>query len=103
MKDAGRSKQDVETITAMGKEAAAYVKGLVAKGDTIGIEFDVRQRDHYGRLLGYAYLPDGAMLNDKIIRAGYASPMTIPPNVKYQNRFSKAYREARENRRGLWR
>jgi micrococcal nuclease len=28
--------------------------------------------------------------------------MTIPPNVKYQERFLKAYREARENRRGLW-
>ncbi|MBM4309165.1 MAG: thermonuclease, partial [Deltaproteobacteria bacterium] len=26
-----------------------------------------------------------------------------PPNVKYQERFLKAYREARENKRGLWR
>lgn len=27
----------------------------------------------------------------------------MPPNVKYQERFLKAYREARENKRGLWR
>jgi len=28
--------------------------------------------------------------------------LTIPPNVKYQDMFLKAYREAREGRRGLW-
>jgi hypothetical protein len=26
--------------------------------------------------------------------------MTIPPNVKYQDRFLKAYKEARERKRG---
>jgi hypothetical protein len=29
--------------------------------------------------------------------------MTILWNVKYRERFLKAYREARENREGLWR
>jgi endonuclease YncB( thermonuclease family) len=29
--------------------------------------------------------------------------MTILPNVKYQERFLKAYREAVESKRGLWR
>jgi micrococcal nuclease len=43
------------------------------------------------------------MLNEEIIKAGYASPMTIPPNVKYQDRFLKLYREAREAKRGLFR
>ena len=37
-----------------------------------------------------------------ILKAGYASLMTIPPNVKYQERFQKAYQEAIENNRGLW-
>ena len=40
---------------------------------------------------------------EKIVgNACYASLMTIPPNVKYQDRFLKAYREARESKRGLW-
>ncbi len=42
------------------------------------------------------------MLNEEIIKAGYASIMTIPPNVKYKNRFLRAYREAREAKSGLW-
>ncbi len=42
------------------------------------------------------------MLNEEIVKAGFASVMTIPPNVKYQDRFLRAYKEARENKRGLW-
>ena len=71
-------------------------------GDTVKMEFDVEKRDKYSRLLGYVYLSDGKMLNEEIVKAGYANLMTIPPNVKYQDRFLKAYREARENRKGLW-
>ena len=87
----------------MGKKATVFVKTLVKKGDTIKIEFDVQQRDRYGRLLGYVYLSDGRMLNEEILKAGYANLMTIPPNVRYEQRFLMAYREARGNRRGLWR
>jgi endonuclease YncB( thermonuclease family) len=28
--------------------------------------------------------------------------VTIPPNVKYQDRFLKAYLKAKERKRGLW-
>jgi micrococcal nuclease len=68
---------------------------------TVKMEFDVQRRDKYGRLLAYLYLSDGRMLNEEIVKAGYANLMTIPPNVKYQERFLKAYREARKNKRGL--
>lgn len=37
--DAQRSGEDLKTITAMGKEATNYVKGLVKPGDTVSIEF----------------------------------------------------------------
>ncbi len=42
------------------------------------------------------------MLNKDIVKTGYANVMTIPPNVKYQDKFSRAYEEAREKKRGLW-
>jgi len=102
-KDAVKTNHDIETITAMGREAARYVRTLIRKGDTVSIEFDVQKRDKYNRLLVYAYLTDGKMLNEEIIKAGYANVMTYPPNVKYQERFVKAYREARDTKRGLYR
>ncbi len=42
------------------------------------------------------------MLNEEIVKAGYANVMIIPPNVKYQDKFLKAYKEARERKKGLW-
>jgi micrococcal nuclease len=101
--DAQRSEQDIETITAMGKRATDYVKTLIKPGDMVRMEFDVQRRDKYGRLLAYVYLSDGKMLNEEIVKAGFANLMTYPPNVKHQERFLKAYREAREDRKGLWR
>ncbi len=66
------------------------------------IEFDIEQRDRYGRLLGYVYLSNGKILNEEIVKAGYANVMTIPPNVKYKDRFLKAYKEAREKENKTW-
>jgi len=102
IKDAQRAKSDIETITSQGREAKNVVKGLVKPGDLLKIEFDIRTRDKYGRLLAYLYLSSNKMLNEEIVKAGYAQLMTIPPNLKYQERFLMAYREARENHRGLW-
>ena len=101
-KDSRRSSRDINAIVAQGRAARTFVKGLVKKGDRIKIEFDVERKDRYRRLLGYVYLPDGRMLNDVIIRSGYASPLTIPPNVRHRNKFSRSYRYAREHRLGLW-
>lgn len=101
-KDSWRSSRDINAIVLQGKIARKYVKDLVKKGDRIKIEFDVEKRDRYRRLLGYVYLPDGRMLNDIIIRNGYANPLTIPPNVKYRKKFLRSYRYARKHQLGLW-
>ncbi len=101
-KDAERNNQDIKIIIEMGKKATRYVKGLAKPGDLITIELDVQERDRYGRILGYVYLSNCKMLNEEVVKAGYAMIMTIPPNVKYKDRFLKAYQEARESKRGLW-
>ena len=100
--DAQRSGEDLKTIISQGKEATEFVKTMVRPGDKLTIEFDVQTRDKYGRLLGYVYVLDGKMLNEEIVKAGYANVLTVPPNVKYEGNFVRAYREGRENRRGLW-
>lgn len=101
-KDASRSGKDVEAIVSQGRSAKRFVETLIATGTPVRVELDVQHRDKYGRLLGYIYLEDGRMLNEEIIKAGYASPMTYPPNVKYEKRFRTAYQWARDNKKGLW-
>lgn len=101
-KDAARSRRDIKTIVSLGKAAASFTKSIVKPGDLVDIEQDVQPRDRYGRLLAYVHLKSGKMLNEEIIAAGFASVMTIPPNVRHQERFLRAYQAAREERRGLW-
>ncbi len=100
-RDSMRTGVDVGKIVAMGKQAKEFVKELT-EGKEVRLEFDVEKKDKYERLLAYAYLLDGTFINAKIIQAGYANLMTIPPNVKYADLVQKLYQEARENKRGLW-
>jgi len=100
-RDAHRSGQEKSTIQKLGREAYEFTKNLV-EGKWVSLEFDVEKYDKYGRLLAYVYLKDGTFVNAEIVKQGYASLMTIPPNVKYADKFLKLYQEAREQRRGLW-
>ena len=87
-----------------GRKAREVNRGLV--GDrTVRLELDAQERDRYGRLLAYVWIPRPrrrVMANAELVRRGYAQVMTIPPNVRYWRRFVKLQREAREARRGLW-
>lgn len=100
-RDAQRSGQDVEAIKQLGRQSYEFTKKLV-QGKRVKLEFDAERYDKYKRILAYVYLEDGTFVNAKIIEEGYASVMTYPPNVKYADLFLKLYREARQNRRGLW-
>jgi micrococcal nuclease len=57
--------------------------------------------DRFGRLLAYVYV-ERTLVNEEILRQGYAQLLTIPPNVKYANRFRNALFEARKKKRGMW-
>ena len=101
-RDAARTHQDVRTIQALGRRAYEFTRSLV-EGKLVRLEFDVERRDKYGRLLAYVYLVnEGTFVNAEIVKQGYASLMTYPPNVKHADLFLKLYQEARENKRGLW-
>jgi micrococcal nuclease len=100
-RDLERTKKDKATLLAMGKKAALYSNQLLLN-KMVRLEEDVQPKDRYHRRLAYVYLEDGTFINDKIIRDGYAYPMTIPPNVRYADQFKQAFNEAREHKRGLW-
>jgi len=101
-RDSQRSGQDAKGIKELGERSYQFTKKLI-DGKRVSLEFDVEKYDKYNRLLAYVYLKsDGTFVNAEIVKQGYASLMTIPPNVRYADKFSKLYREARENKRGLW-
>ncbi len=87
-------------VEPYGPEASAYTKRRLS-GQSVRLEFDVEERDHYGRLLAYVWLGD-ELFNATLVKDGYGQVLTIPPNVKYADQFVALQREARENNRGLW-
>jgi micrococcal nuclease len=86
----------------MGHQAADHTRVLLPKKSAVFLEFDSDKRDHYDRLLAYVWLSNGTMANEEIVKAGYAYLLTVPPNVKYRERFANAFSDARKNKRGLW-
>lgn len=84
-----------------GEEAANFARESL-EGRDVALEFDAEREDDYERLLAYAYLPDGTMFNETLLREGYAQVATFPPNTRYLDRFEEAQDEAREARRGIW-
>lgn len=101
-RDSQRDGQDVQEIITLGKLATNYVHKYLNEGDSVKLELDVEHFDRYDRILAYIYLMDGRMMNEILVREGYAQIMTYPPNVKFQELFLEAQRDARNNKRGLW-
>ena len=90
-------------VQCFGKEASAKMTALIS-GRRVTLEADLTQgeRDKYGRLLRYAFLPDGLHVGLYLIQEGYAHEYTYNLPYKYQQVFKDAERAAREAKKGLW-
>lgn len=73
----------------------------LVRNKNVKLEFDIVKEDKYGRWLAYVYV-DGKMVNEELLRRGYAYTYHIPPNVRHVDRLIGAQNEARDNKRGLW-
>jgi len=90
-------------VQCFGKAASAYNHRLI-EGQAVRLRFDAERRDRYGRLLAYVYRArDGLFINAALVRGGYATTLTIPPNTAHAAQFATLERRARERRKGLWR
>ncbi len=85
-----------------GRSASAFTKRVLRVGTRVEYRLGVERTDRYGRALAYVWLGDGRMFNGMLAEEGYATPLTIPPNVEYASLFVAAARRARAAARGLW-
>ena len=77
---------DSSKNTEAGVSASEYTKKHL-EGKRVELEFDVQQRDQYGRLLAYVWV-DGKMYNKTLLEDDIANLATYPPNVKYVDEFT---------------
>lgn len=74
--------------TDAGKTASEFTKDLLNE-QSVYLELDVQETDTYGRVLAYVWLDEETMVQDVLLREGYANLMTIQPNIKYVDRFTQ--------------
>jgi micrococcal nuclease len=85
-----------------GPQAQEALLALLPLGTTVRLETDASQMDRYGRALAYVWAGD-TLVNEAMVRNGWAVIYTVPPNVKYAERLAQAQKEARTGGAGLWR
>jgi len=71
-------------VQCYGPQAAAYTKQLISKFGRVRLQADPldTNRDRYGRLLRYVYLPDGTLVEAQTISQGYGFAYTQFPFQK---------------------
>lgn len=89
-----------EKNDCFASEATNENKNLVL-GKEVILEKDVSETDRYGRILRLVYIGD-ILVNDYLVRQGFAKAYRYPPDVKFSDQFGQAEQEARDNNRGLW-
>ena len=89
-----------------GPEASRFLKALLNVGGEIWIEQDLEDRDQYGRLLRWVWADFGTgqvyLLNEALLRAGYAERYRNTPNDRYLEELLAAEAFAQDYQLGLW-
>ena len=82
-------------------ESRSYLKRLI-EGESIYLGYDEQIYDHYGRDLVYVTRARDLLdINAEMIRAGYATAITQPPNDKMSLVYAEIEKEAKKEGRGL--
>lgn len=89
-------------VQCYGPAASAYTKNTIGN-NKVRLVSDSRStdRDRYGRLLRYVYLPDGTFMNEKLIAEGYGFYYPYFPFTK-SAQFAAAQAKAQASHKGLW-
>jgi len=83
-------------------ESAEFTTKLVlGKTVEVYLDKDKKTRGKYGRLLAYIKLDDGKILNEELIRQGFAYA-DLRFRHSYYNKYQQLQAAARSTKKGLW-
>jgi endonuclease YncB( thermonuclease family) len=87
-----------------GREATEQLRQLLKTANyKVRLEQGEQKHDRYKRALAYVFLADGTDVSQWMLKQGWATLMTFPPNIRYLNTYKKAERFAQRNQRNIWR
>ena len=89
-------------VQCYGPAAAAYTKSTIGRQRVRLVSDPLStDRDRYGRLLRYVYLPDGTDVNEQLVQTGHGFYYPYFPFTQSE-RFAADEQAAKQLRQGLW-
>jgi endonuclease YncB( thermonuclease family) len=105
--DAPEASGPYQDLECFGPESSGFLAGLLGREGRLYIEKDREERDPYGRLLRWVWLDAGEgevyLVNEALVRAGYAERYRDTPNRRYVDEIMDAETFAERHGLGLWR
>lgn len=93
---------DAPDAGRFGTVARRALLTLLPVGSTIKLELDTIPQDAEGRTLAHVRLPDGRLINEILVREGFAFYEPDPAHSRYAERLRAAEVAARAEKRGVW-
>ena len=85
-----------------GEDAKQLVETLIGGANqAVNLEFDLEAKDKFNRTLAYVW-KDKLLLNEEVVKQGYALFVARSPNHKYDQRLERAQQWARIMGKGIW-
>ena len=84
-----------------GSQEAAAANARLVAGKRVWLEREVSDTDRHGRLLRHVYV-NGTWVNGELVRRGYATVISVPPDVQEADRLASLQTEAQRAGRGVW-
>jgi micrococcal nuclease len=93
---------DAPALDACYGAQARQANAALVQGKTVIIEKDATDVDTSGVAPRYVYLIDGRMVNEELLKAGQAAPVTQLSDAKYQTSLNALASAAQQAKRGGW-
>jgi micrococcal nuclease len=85
-----------------GNQSKEFLEKSIGDLDKpVMLEFDIEAKDTIGRTLAYVW-KDDKLLNEQVVKQGYALFVERSPNHKYDQRLERAQQWARIMGQGIW-
>ena len=86
-----------------GSFISDYVCSVLTNAKQIRIEYEpnIEKEDKYGRIQAWVFVDD-VLLQEDLIKNGYAKPMYLEENYLYYEKLKVAQKYAKDNKIGMW-